>query len=95
MRKRILGLVLVLLLPTVAWGQNCTRGKRCGNTCIAANETCHVGRNDAEINMPALLGITAGVALLAVIIYGVNSTSTGYSLNFDENGGTAGYRWSF
>lgn len=42
---RLLARILALvLLPATAQGApNCTKGKRCGNTCIAASKTCHVG----------------------------------------------------
>lgn len=38
-------ILLALLLPiATADGQrNCTKGKPCGNTCIARNKTCRVG----------------------------------------------------
>lgn len=45
-------LLLALVLPALAWapvgdGRNCTKGKPCGNTCIAANKTCRIGGGTA------------------------------------------------
>lgn len=43
------GLALILTaLPFAAEAQVCTRGKPCGNTCIAQNRTCRVGQGTAR-----------------------------------------------
>ncbi len=43
--KRIIAAVLVgvSVAPLDVVAQNCTKGIRCGNTCIAANKTCRIG----------------------------------------------------
>ena len=43
---RVLVLLLVLAPPAAAQ-RNCTKGKPCGNTCIAVNRTCRVGSGSA------------------------------------------------
>lgn len=53
-------LVLALsAVAAVAWvpvvdGRNCTRGKPCGNTCIAANKTCRIGGGTATRSQAAV-----------------------------------------
>jgi hypothetical protein len=52
MRSFILHTVAVLTLWSLPLGdaeaqRRCTRGKPCGNTCIAQNRTCHVGTPSA------------------------------------------------
>jgi micrococcal nuclease len=42
-----LALVVVGLSPASASAQRCSKGKPCGNTCIARNKTCHVGQGSA------------------------------------------------
>lgn len=44
-----LGVVLLALgVPAALDAQTCTRGKRCGNTCIARNRTCRIGTPSAR-----------------------------------------------
>ena len=45
MNSRLLvALCALVALPIVAEAQKqCVKGKPCGNSCIAANKTCHVG----------------------------------------------------
>lgn len=43
----LLALLLALPLPTAAQ-RNCTKGKPCGDTCIAVNRTCRVGSGSAR-----------------------------------------------
>jgi len=39
--------LLLVLAPPAAAQRNCTKGKPCGNTCIAVNRTCRVGAGSA------------------------------------------------
>ena len=41
MKKYFLPALLTLMAMN-AEAQNCKKGKRCGNTCIAMNRTCHI-----------------------------------------------------
>lgn len=51
---RVAIVVLALVLPSALLAQpRCTRGKPCGNTCIAATKTCHVGTRPATPPRPA------------------------------------------
>jgi hypothetical protein len=45
--KRLWIAFFLAITPAVAHGQRCTKGKPCGNTCIAANRTCRVGSGTA------------------------------------------------
>jgi micrococcal nuclease len=40
-------LAIAALFPASADAQRCSKGKPCGNTCIARNKTCHVGQGSA------------------------------------------------
>lgn len=101
MGKRLAFIALLALLPAAAGAQNCTRGKRCGNTCIAANETCHVGgsEDDGPDTLTTVL-VIAGLLLLTGALVAASSTpstSSGYTFDVDlEDGrGQVGYRWEF
>lgn len=39
---------LIVAIPTFASAQNCTKGIRCGNTCIATNKTCHISAGSSS-----------------------------------------------
>ena len=35
--------ILILFFPLISNAKNCRKGIPCGNTCISANKTCHIG----------------------------------------------------
>ncbi|TJY63274.1 SH3 domain-containing protein [Sinimarinibacterium sp. CAU 1509] len=41
------------LLSSGAFAKNCKKGIPCGNTCIAANKTCHIGAGRPSYNFSA------------------------------------------
>jgi micrococcal nuclease len=47
LRSASLILAIGVLVPSSVHGQRCSKGKPCGNTCIARNKTCHVGQGTA------------------------------------------------
>jgi micrococcal nuclease len=47
LRSCSLILAIAVLAPSSAHAQRCSKGKPCGNTCIARNKTCHVGEGTA------------------------------------------------
>jgi hypothetical protein len=64
-------LALFGLVTENAEAQTCTIGKRCGNTCISALDTCHLngdgsGLSDEEI---VAVSVAAGVALVGLIVW--------------------------
>lgn len=59
MRALVLGVVAGIILAQPIHAQKrCKKGIPCGNTCIAANKTCHVGAPSTTPARP-LLGQTA------------------------------------
>lgn len=45
MRAMVLAMLVGLAWSTVAGAANCRKGIPCGNSCIAANRTCHLNRS--------------------------------------------------
>ena len=60
------------LAPTASNAQNCTRGKRCGNTCISRSETCHVGGGDVGDDGDALAGLLIVGGVIGLIFLATN-----------------------
>ena len=59
MRATVLGILTTLLVAASADAQKrCKKGIPCGNTCIAASKTCHVGTPSTTPARP-LVGQTA------------------------------------
>lgn len=69
MRFGLLMLFGVVLAPLSLAGQNCTKGIRCGNSCIAANKTCRIGTSSPApaYRPPASTGAAAAAVGAAFI----------------------------
>lgn len=70
-------IALAISYPASAEGQKiCRKGKPCGNTCIARNRTCHVGKGTARQASPASSTASHSVAVPEGMLY-VASTKGG------------------
>jgi hypothetical protein len=68
-----LGIITAVLAATpfvTAEAQNCKKGIRCGNTCIAANKTCRIGSTSSSS------GTTAGGDAAAAAVAALTPTGT-------------------
>lgn len=64
---------LLVLLPVLAYGNSCTTGKPCGDTCIEWSDTCHVDEGgDAGL---VVLAIVGGAAVLALVVFALVKAS--------------------
>lgn len=64
-------LALFGLVTENAEAQTCTIGKRCGNTCISALDTCHLNGDGSGLSDEAIVAVSvaAGVALVGLIVW--------------------------
>lgn len=60
-----LTLIVALFVSVEANAQVCTVGKRCGNTCINVNDTCHIDDGGGGVSTPVVVGSLVVLAALA------------------------------
>lgn len=74
-RALLLALAVALAAPQ-AEAKNCTRGKPCGNSCIARNETCHKGSAGGLDSGGAImaLGLLGGLVVIGLLVASARSS---------------------
>jgi hypothetical protein len=69
-------LCALLLVPRDLDAQMCTRGKRCGNTCIELDDVCHLDGQGTGLSIGVALAITAGILATAGFIIWLSSRTS-------------------